>query len=295
MKKLAIVFVLCLSHFLSNAQEVFDYFENNPEWYVFEHSGGNPFYDPDWTSMDRAYYINGDTILDGIFYHQLWSRGDGQSDSGSIPYGENLRYFVRQDSTKIFVRSTFNSSEELAVDYGYEVGDTIEETTYNALYENSIVLSIDSIEINGNQHRVFQLSTGDEMIEGIGSLGGLFIHPIGPIVNGSSSLKCYFQNEEFFYSPEGTETCDFSVGIYEKENINEVSIYPNPTNSKIQFDSDGEISQFTIYDLTGEVIYTENNLSSNFVLDIQSWTKGLYLTELLFEDGSVVRRQFVKN
>jgi len=81
----------------------------------------------------------------------------------------------------------------------------------------------------------------------------------------------------------------------EKINFNsDIKIFPNPTASDIQIQSDQlEIKTITLYDVLGRQIFTEN-VTNNFI-DLESLEPGSYF--ILFEDsdGKYHSSRVVKN
>lgn len=70
----------------------------------------------------------------------------------------------------------------------------------------------------------------------------------------------------------------------EKEDIEKVIIYPNPTNGTINFKSDSKekITKVEIWSSLGEIIYTSNKLPETYTLINQ--TKGLFLVKIFSND-----------
>jgi Secretion system C-terminal sorting domain len=63
-----------------------------------------------------------------------------------------------------------------------------------------------------------------------------------------------------------------------------ISIYPNPTTGAINIDVQGNSDQtptiFTLYDLSGKVLQQQVIQSNQLVLDLSSYTKGIYILKI---------------
>lgn len=60
---------------------------------------------------------------------------------------------------------------------------------------------------------------------------------------------------------------------------NQFGIFPNPANSEITIQSDEQIEQLTIRDITGKVLTTRQNPSLSESINISEFSAGLYLVE----------------
>ncbi len=55
--------------------------------------------------------------------------------------------------------------------------------------------------------------------------------------------------------------------------------YPNPANSQIQIQSDEQIDELRIHDITGKILVVRSQPSSNETIDISNLTNGLYIIQ----------------
>lgn len=72
--------------------------------------------------------------------------------------------------------------------------------------------------------------------------------------------------------------------------INSFILYPNPTNDIVNFSI--KLRNINIYDLNGELVYTENNTVSNIKLN--NLTSGSYIIRGIKENGDKVYTKFIK-
>ena len=74
------------------------------------------------------------------------------------------------------------------------------------------------------------------------------------------------------------DTCTSSINNLSEKRI---SIYPNPTNGKVNIDlPEGEDFLFTLSDLQGRIVLQEKNIAEEFVFDTKEISKGTYLIKL---------------
>lgn len=90
-------------------------------------------------------------------------------------------------------------------------------------------------------------------------------------------------------------TVDNSVLSVKKDVLNDTfSIYPNPTKNVINISkSNTNIKNVKLIDITGKVIYNNNNNAQP--IDVRSYSKGLYILKIESEDGRVASKKVVIN
>ncbi|MFH4967718.1 T9SS type A sorting domain-containing protein [Gaetbulibacter sp. M240] len=71
------------------------------------------------------------------------------------------------------------------------------------------------------------------------------------------------------------------------------SMYPNPANSYLNFQTTDEISSIKIYDITGKVVMTSYDLN-NKRIDVSQLTSGIYLLHLQTTDNNNGVRKLIK-
>jgi hypothetical protein len=76
--------------------------------------------------------------------------------------------------------------------------------------------------------------------------------------------------------------CD-PEGIEEVGNHSLVRVFPNPAKGDIFLENAGS-SKIEIYDITGNLVITDNQLSSSRKLDISNLTSGVYLLRIIGKD-----------
>ncbi len=132
------------------------------------------------------------------------------------------------------------------------------------------VTLIDSVLFCNQFHRRYITSTGDDIIEGIGSIYGLF--PLNcPLANGW--LICYQEKEN-------DECVDCNIFTSSQDFANFVKMYPNPASIKIRINPVHNISLIEIYDFQGKLIEVKTNDFEEITLK----NNGIYILRIKYDD-----------
>lgn len=84
------------------------------------------------------------------------------------------------------------------------------------------------------------------------------------------------------------------TGISDLQNQNEVSIYPNPVQDKLNLQSKfASIEKVTIYNLLGEKMLSLNSENANCQIDVSTFQSGVYFVEV-FSDGQRSMKKVVR-
>lgn len=108
-------------------------------------------------------------------------------------------------------------------------------------------------------------------------------------------------NESF---PTPFASCGFdlqAVGVINQQVLandsfnlnNKIAIFPNPANDFININSNYNITKTEIQDLNGRIISSENHNSENIVLEINQFSKGVYLLKIETQNGISIQK-FIK-
>ncbi len=94
------------------------------------------------------------------------------------------------------------------------------------------------------------------------------------------------QEEDIFI----TKILSQGVGLNEIDNLS-ISIYPNPTSNIFYFQSNNPVKSIRILNLLGQEIKAPININNNYYsIDISKESSGIYLVEVLTENGIIVRK-----
>ena len=96
-------------------------------------------------------------------------------------------------------------------------------------------------------------------------------------------------------SGKGSTEADNSVESVAAANA--VAIFPNPASETLNLTGidTKEIISLQVIDLTGRVIYTNENLDEDIQIDLNSFLPGNYIIRFFDIDGMSVSKKFMKN
>ena len=116
----------------------------------------------------------------------------------------------------------------------------------------------------------YSTSTPDSMLVGV--LSDQWVWTVG---SGTSSLGTHIDVDDIVFSG-GT------VGFKTIPTNNDLILaYPNPANNIVNFNNLGtDISMIEIFDITGNLVYSDKNLLSKFTLSVDGFANGAYVAKL---------------
>lgn len=180
--------------------------------------------------------------------------------------------YIRQDFKLVYLR--VNNQDELLYNFDLNIGDTL-ENTYNNFQNDISVVSIDSILINGQYVKRFNLSSNSNssyMIEGIGHEFG-FLEPFPPILECGYNLVCFKKNN-ITYFPDTNFNCSTNVDLSNNENI-DVAFYPNPALNYLIVDL--KKFKYSIVDVNYKILKSDEVLTKNYHIDISFLKPGFFI------------------
>ena len=262
---------------LLSYSQVNEYFDHNPVWQV-NHMCSAPA--PCIENETYNYYVNGDTIFNGLTYKKIYKKGAGYYSwlapppadpgcSGTYSYvNTQSEHFVRSDAKKIFIRVLADTAEYLLYDFNLVIGDTIPET-YNNYQSGAVVSAIDSFATPYGYRKRFILSGStwiSELVEGVGHNRG-FLEPVTVPLECGYELNCFSLNDTIYYpaSPSSGPACELILGTAELTgNENQPTILPNPFTdfTTITWKNNLENAQLILYNLQGKEIERKIKLLS---------------------------------
>ena len=93
--------------------------------------------------------------------------------------------------------------------------------------------------------------------------------------------------------PTVVNTCNILLATNENDNVNNLSIYPNPAKREITIHNNkGKINKMQILDATGKLISEQKPTSE--VINISKLPVGTYFLQI-FTDGENITKRFIKN
>lgn len=100
----------------------------------------------------------------------------------------------------------------------------------------------------------------------------------------------FYSNESYVYD-NGNYKNPTSVSETQSEGV---SIYPNPTNGRINVVANDIINSVVVLDMTGNTLMSESANSNNASLDLSTLGKGMYLVKVVTADESIVKKVVLK-
>lgn len=230
--------------------------------------------------------------------------------SNYYSYSNISTNFTYQDSGKVFF--WINNSFRKLYDFNVSVGDTvfIQETFSSAGFCNaqdtSIVDSVGTMIINGDTLKYYHLNPLQQyswhylgrIVEKIGCMGYMFpennceldYFETGP-------FRCYSDSAGWNYETGVVASCDFILGVNERYDNSEFTIFPNPSSGIFSISSSEKIVEVEISNVLGEKVYstfanaqlTSGNppmTNAPMTIDLSSKAKGIYFVKVLDENGN---------
>lgn len=256
--------------------------------------------------------LRGDSIINGLPYHKLYSIG-----TNSQGY---LFCFYREANKKVYFKYpvggyTFgaDTAEFVLYDFNLIIGDTFAiktpTTGMNPLPANTVkikLVSITSVSLTAankmctaynftNVSAGFPLNLNIVWYEGIAANQGLLYnlaYAVWPITSPSAfpymyDLSCFYRSNSFSYNP----SCSITSINEPLGEINKILIFPNPTNSLLTLQIDEEITSLAIYNTIGEACNYKPLDAKR--IDISGLSSGVYYLELKTTKG-LAHKKFVK-
>lgn len=86
------------------------------------------------------------------------------------------------------------------------------------------------------------------------------------------------------------ELIEDDLGLTQSQ-YNQLKLYPNPSESQVNIESEQNIQSFEIIDLNGRMITTQKEVNSKKLsLDFSAYQKGIYLVQLTIDNQQIVKR-----
>jgi len=116
--------------------------------------------------------------------------------------------------------------------------------------------------------------------------------PIGTVIENTAEIYFDF-NEAIITNTTQNIIVEKSTGIKELTDLENISVYPNPSNGifNIAVDDDNDIQSIEVFDLLGKKVFEANDLSgANAIINLQNASKGMYLIKVKTINGVAKER-----
>lgn len=298
--------------------QITNHFENpNSRWFVYNNFINSNQENPSHLGVQTTIWgVDGDTLIDNIYWLKLYS-----SQDSSFQEGLNFRGLLRSEDSKVYYKETAISESRLLYDFSLEVGDSVEYTfLYNQDGNNLTattylkVIDVEMIAIQGELHKQFTfsepLSIGnfpitmgamvkEVWVDGVGSLHNP-IFPIYPFTVDTEwgekvEVTCSFIGQELFYHNENYEQCyNFDVLEVGESSKETVTIYPNPADDLIIVEAtDSYRCHVLVLDNLGKILVDRKVDSKNNCVNISKLPQGVYTIQVK-TDSSLLTSKFIK-
>ena len=253
------------------------------------------------------YYTDGDTIVAGKNYIKV-HYSEGSEDDFSINHtfwysDDYLFCLIREDTVARKVYASFYpnlGSDTLLYDFSLHVGDTLQASYLNSDTNKNYVKAIDSVFI-GSQYRKQIIITNvkdsnywkDYIIEGMGSVQGLFTQFVYQPEGSYHSLNCYSVNDTTLYPSLGGSCQKYIVSVPNIVKLeNSISVYPNPSSGNYKFQITNYAMQkvnIEVFNVLGEKVYSQfTTQSSPLTIDLSSNPNGIYLYRITDANSNLI-------
>jgi len=259
MKNIILIVSLVL---ISNCLTAQNYLTENTVWKEFAFTLGG--------IEHSTYYIEGDTLIDGITYYKTRA----ELLIYGVPYSYNPSPLREESGVFYYYRS---GEDRILHDFNLSVGDNVvSENSYDSIR----VVHIDTIYMGDMPRKRFFLNNYDEqdyysrslyLIEGIGYSSGIFRQPTTTLVSDyDSRLLCFSQGNQYVAIeldsiPETFQMesgCDSLVSVDGVEIVDfQFQITPNPAQNHINITFDKILPQNTriqIANIDGKILLQKN-------------------------------------
>ena len=106
----------------------------------------------------------------------------------------------------------------------------------------------------------------------------------------------YYKTDTEEWGTPFTHECTNSTGLIENQ-VEPIHIYPNPAEDRIQISSgEGQIISVSIINIQGQKVAEQvfNGQTSNLSFDISSLENGVYLVEIMTQNGHITQHKIIK-
>ncbi len=109
--------------------------------------------------------------------------------------------------------------------------------------------------------------------------------------NEEGALTVYFHSDNSVTFPgwKAIVTCDSNVGVVQHEKM-DFTIFPNPASNQVQIIADDDISNITISDLSGRVLYYFDLATGNHIINTSDFERGVYLLSFKNKGNNITRK-----
>lgn len=224
----------------------------------------------------------GDTIINSFTYNIIKSEYYKYPACSALVDFVNPISYIRDDSVnrKVYYYDISNSKDTIMYDFSLQIGDTFRSPFFN----ETILFSIDSMQINTIWHKVYLFKkeyTGGitmsfPIIEGVGGSLGFFksiiFYPEPSLSYGG--LVCYSVANEIKYPYNAIgKSCAWPTFTNQYESEENALFFAN--NNLTINSNEGEL---LIYNIQGQIVYNKSSLKVNYI-NLSCLPNGFYVVK----------------
>lgn len=101
-------------------------------------------------------------------------------------------------------------------------------------------------------------------------------------------VECESDPAISYFEPEN-DYIIVEVTAIEENDINDVKVYPNPTNGNLNIAAEG-LNRITVINTLGQVLFDKNANSDNEIVDMSRYDAGIYMIRITTETGITTQR-----
>jgi len=280
-KKIFYILLCCILSNLCAAQSYIPFDFDNGLWQ-------EDYHNMQYQRSEYNYFTDGDTVINSLTYHKLYTVGRGTLSYGYSPPVPWYTFsgaagFIREDNNKrIYYNGGNGVAEQLLYDFNIALGDTISIPPIDNMFDRAVVVAVDSILICSTLRRRYKLDivAGGLLhdlywTEGTGSTHGLI--PRYYSFERGVLTTCY--SDSTCIVPCLTIV---SINSIENQASKLATIYPNPSSktSMIQLNNRAISTNISIIDSHGQVVLTKTTNNQEEILDLSQWISGTYYVRI---------------
>ena len=192
----------------------------------------------------------------------------------NLPDDGLLKFQLKTSEPENFTIDIYNMSKG---------GAHVKTLTFN---KTSVIKEDYALTEHGCYRIVLKNSEGN----GIGDLTSFW----GILDSKKGKVAVAEQGEKLFRYEYPIEVVFGSAGVEDVVVENNVNVYPNPAKSVVNVYAEN-LNKVTVYNSIGQVVYTEVAGSDNLMINVESWTNGLYYINLETKSGVKSSQKVIVN
>ncbi len=303
MKKYLLIILLSL-YFINAKAQAWIYHpmpDTNAVWRVDWHTSS--ICPPMSLFATYQYTIGGDTIIGIHSYKKIYSSGI----SGICNLGPSYFYgyagAMRQDipNKKVYFICP-GGNDSILYNFNLNIGDTVKQTVLcipESGGVSTVIASIDSVMVGSSYHKKFNCTDGTQIIEGVGSTGGLIEEHF--TFESVFDLICFSHDTDNYpFTSTSCPLVDNSIGVFEiNPLIDELKIVPNPINTEgvIELTKGNDIiKDICIYNSLGIMVGCNKNIfKKEYLYYADELKSGIYILKVMTQKNNLFISKLIVN